>query len=189
MSRPAPAAFAIIRQYSPNGARADHDDIIAHADLRILDNALPRAADRFGLARGVPGNAFRFLKQRVPAGERVFGEAAVPHVLRSIATGRVGMLAIMRLPEPAIMAKAAVTARLNDHFIALLHIAHAGTDCGDDARGFVSGHERKRDVASNAFDRFVIGRAKAARADAHQNLSGAGRRSGNLIKFEAIKIF
>ena len=71
------------------------------------------------------------------------------------------------------MADAAITARLDDHFVAFLSVAHPSADRRHNARRFMARHEREFDIAPNPFDRLEIRGAKSARANPHQHLAYA----------------
>src|SRR5881394_2183799 len=112
----------------------------------------------------------------------------MPDVLWAVAASGVGVLAIMRQPDAAVVAEAAVAARLNDDLIAFFHMRHAGPDCGNDARRFMAGYERKIDVAACSSNRFEIRRAEAARSNPDQRLVWTGFRGGKVFQREAVEI-
>ena len=64
--------------------RADHDDVVADLHLRVLDEALPGAADRLGLTGGVEVQAARLGVERLGLGDHVLGEGPRARVGRPV---------------------------------------------------------------------------------------------------------
>ena len=166
-----PARAGLVRHQAQEAdpARADDDHVLADLHLGILDDALPRAAQRFRDGRRRPGDVLRFVVEIGLFGHHVLGETTGQNAVGAVAARREAVLAVVKETEPAGLAYAAVTARRDDHFV-------AGPERFDHRADLMAEDGGEDDVAPLAAHGLPIRGADAGGLHPDHRLCRAGRR-------------